>query len=99
MESETLERIIEIDQRSQSNSQRLEKLEKDTSAIYELAKNVAVMSESMKVQNATLAEVKADVQQLKSIPAKRWEQVVDKVAFGLIGILLGAVVSYVVSQL
>ena len=42
----------------------------------------------------TLGAIKADVSELKSKPAKRWEGIVDKILFGIVG----AVLAYLLTQ-
>lgn len=91
--------IAEVDQRSKSNTHRLDTLEKTANSIHELAQSVAVMAKGQEHLTKDVTEIKEDVQALKAIPSKRWEQVVDKVFFGLVGLILGAIVSAIVAAL
>lgn len=92
-------KVTETDERSRSNTKRLDRLEQTVDAIHELAKNVALLAESQKVVKGDVEEIKKDVQDLKAIPAKRWEQVVDKVVFGFVGAIVGALAAFIIKAL
>ena len=68
-------------------------------AIHELAKNVAVLAESLGSVKADVQEIKVDVQGLKALPAKRWELVVEKLIFGVVAAGLVALAGIVISKL
>lgn len=99
MEPDVITRLTEIEARSKSNTKRLDKLETDLSLLHDLSQSVAVMAESVKNLTTTVQEVKSDVQAIKSIPAKRWESVVEKIFFGLAATALGALVTFAVTKL
>lgn len=84
----------EADERSRSNERRIKRLEDTVDAIHELATNVALLAHGLERQDKDIKEIKADVQTLKAVPAKRWEQVVEKVFFGAVGALVGALVAF-----
>lgn len=85
--------LAEVDSRCKSNTHRIDSLEKTTDSIHELAQSVAVMAEGQKHITKDVAEIKTDVQELKSVPKKRWEQVIDKVFFGVVGALIAGVIA------
>lgn len=87
-EYEFAEKLIEIDQRSKSNSHRIETVEKNQQALNDIATSVAVMAEQMKAMNQNVDDLTDKVEALETKPAKRWDSVVDK----LIGALVGAFV-------
>lgn len=100
MESEDLvARVIETEERSKSNTKRIDRLETNVEAIHELAQSVAVMAESVKTVKRDVEEIKTDVQALKAIPGKRWEAVVDKIIFGVIAAALVSLVGIAISKL
>lgn len=92
-------KVTETEERSKSNTKRLDRLEQTVEAIHELAKNVALLAESQKVVKGDVEEIKKDVQDLKAIPAKRWEQVIDKVIFGFVGAIVGALAAFIIKAL
>ena len=84
------ERLAQVELRSRNNSERLDRLERTAESIHELAQSVAVMAQAQEHLSRDVGEIKEDVQQLKELPARRWEQVIEKVIFGLICTVLGA---------
>lgn len=84
-----------VEQRSKSNSHRLEALEKQTEAVNRLATSVAVMAERVEVTGGKVDSLCADVQELKSEPGKRWKSMVERVIY----IVVAAVVGFILARL
>ena len=94
-DTEIAGRLSAVEQRSKSNSHRLEALEKQTEAVNRLATSVAVMAERVEVTGVKVDGLCADVQELKAEPGKRWKGVVEKVIY----IVVAAVVGFILAQL
>lgn len=94
-EAEISKWISAVEQRSKSNSHRLEALEKQTEALNTLATSVAVMAEKVEVTGEKVDGLCTDVQELKSEPGKRWKSVVERVIY----IVIAAVLGYVLARL
>nr|DAW55249.1 MAG TPA: hypothetical protein [Caudoviricetes sp.] len=94
-EAEISKWISAVEQRSKSNSHRLEALEKQTEALNTLATSVAVMAEKVEATGEKVDGLCTDVQEIKQRPAKRWESVVVQV----ISILVAAALGYVLARL
>ena len=94
-EAEVSKWISAVEQRSKSNSHRLETLEKQTKVLNTLATSVAVMAEKVKATGEKIDGLCTDVQEIKQRPAKRWESVVVQV----ISILVAAALGYVLARL
>lgn len=94
-ETEIAGRLSAVEQRSKSNSHRLEALEKQTEALNTLATSVAVMAEKVETTGDKVDSLCADVQEIKQKPAKRWETVTVQV----ISILVAAVLGYIIARL
>lgn len=94
-EAEITKWISAVEQRSKSNSHRLEALEKQTEALNTLATSVAVMAEKVEATGEKVDGLCTDVQEIKQRPAKRWESVVVQV----ISILVAAALGYVLARL
>ena len=94
-ETEIAGRLSAVEQRSKSNSHRLDALEKQTEALNTLATSVAVMAERVEVTGGKVDSLCADVQELKSEPGKRWKAVVEKVIY----IVVSAVVGFILARL
>lgn len=94
-DTEIVERLTAVEQRSKSNSHRLETLEKHTDALNTLATSVAVMAERVETTGDKVDSLCADVQELKSEPGKRWKLVVEKVIY----IVVAAVMGFILARL
>ena len=77
------------------NEARIEKLEKEHTALHDLAKSVAVMAEQLKTMNGTVDTLADKVGELEAKPAKRWDSAVDKVLMAILAALVGFVLAQV----
>lgn len=93
-ETEIAGRLSAVEQRSKSNSHRLDAVEKNTEAVNHLATSVAVMAERMEVTGAKVDSLCSDVQDLKAEPGKRWKFVVEKAVY----IAVSAVMGYILAK-
>lgn len=96
------ERMAALEQRCKSNSHRLEHLEKQQEAIYSLAASLQVMATEQKHQTETIKSIKDDVVRLEgkvdvleAKPGKRWEGIVDKLVWGIVGAVLAFVLAMI----
>ena len=90
-------KLAETEARSKSNTHRLDKIEDDFDALNKLASAMEVMANEQKHQGEAVAEIKTDVtalgQKVDAIekkPAKRWDGMVEKVIYGIVGCLVTA---------
>jgi hypothetical protein len=86
-------RLTEVEQRSKSNTHRINELAEWQKAMNELATSVALMTREQKNMRDDLSEVKKDVKSLTNLPAKRWNDVVEKLVWLVLG---GAVTALLV---
>ena len=94
-DAEMAGRLAAVEQRSKSNSHRLENLEKNTEAVNQLATSVAVMAERMETTGEKVDGLCSDVQDLKAEPGKRWKFVVEKAVY----IAISAIMGYILARL
>lgn len=87
-------RLAEVEQRSKSNTHRIDELAKEQKALNELATSVALMTQEQKDIREDISEVKKDVKTLTNLPAKRWNDVVEKLAW----LILGGAVAALLAQ-
>lgn len=85
---EMTERLVEVEQRSKSNTHRLDAVEKNQEALNSIATSVAVMAEQQKNISDKVDTIDAKVDTLESKPGKRWEGLVDKLLFAAAGAVL-----------
>ena len=97
-------KLVEVDARSKSNTHRLDDMD-DT--LQRLTTAVEVMATEQKHQSETMAEIKTDVTALgkkvdaiEKKPGKRWDGMVEKIIYGIVGSLvtaLGAGILYLLA--
>ena len=85
---EMTERLVEVEQRSKSNTHRLDAVEKNQEALNSIATSVAVMAEQQKNISDKVDTIDAKVDTLESKPGKLWESLVDKLLFAVAGAVL-----------
>lgn len=94
-------RLTAVEERSKSNTHRIDKLEESTEAINRLATSMEViaerqvqMSERQVRMAESMDELDGKVTALEQKPAKRWDGMVDKA----IGAAVGVVIAYLLAQ-
>lgn len=81
-------KLTEIDARSKSNLHRIDGLEKKVDALADVVSVLQAMKKDLEYLAVTVNETKDDVKSLKEKPAKRWDALVEKVLFGIVGAVL-----------
>ena len=88
-------KLQETTDRSIRNEGRIKKLEGEHEVLQSLATSVAVMAEQIKNMNISVTTLSGKVDKLEEKPAKRWENVVDKiimtVAAAVVGFIQGKI--------
>lgn len=87
-------RLAEVEQRSKSNTHRIDELAQEQKALNELATSVALMTQEQKDIREDISEVKKDVKSLTNLPAKRWNDVIEKIVW----LVLGGAVAALLAQ-
>lgn len=87
-------RLAEVEQRSKSNTHRIDELAKEQKELNELATSVAMMTQEQKDIRVDISEVKKDVKTLTNLPAKRWNDVIEKIVW----LVLGGAVAALLAQ-
>ena len=88
------DRLTKVEDRSKSNTHRIESLEKRQNDTEKLVTSVAIIAEKQKDMEGDVKEMKCDVKKLIEKPAKRWDGVVDKIIYTVVG----AVVAYLLAK-
>ena len=95
MNEEQLKTLVECEQRSKSNTKRIDKLEANYEALNKLTTSVEVMATKLDTMNESLKEVSDKVAEQASKPGKRWESIVEKVLL----VVVSAVVVYALAKI
>lgn len=80
MELSIEHRLTEVEERAKSNQHRIEKLETSTEVLTRLATSMEVMAEKQERVADAVDELDGKVTALEAKPAKRWDELVSKLA-------------------
>lgn len=94
MKREHEHRLTAVEDRSKSNTHRIDRLEKTTSALNSLATSVAVMANEQKRMGENLEKVTEAIETIEAKPGKRWDSIVEKAILTIVGILVGAALAH-----
>ena len=95
MDLEHEQRLTAVEERSKSNSHRLDKLEESNEVISRLATSMAVMASTQEPVADTVDKLDGKVTALEGKPGKRWDNLVEK----LIRTIAAAIVGYVLARI
>lgn len=94
MDLEHEKRLADVENRSKSNTKRLDKLEENTEAINKLATSLEVMATQQEGMSKTLDRLDAKVENIEAKPAKRWEMITEKIVLMIVAALVGAALAH-----
>lgn len=77
------------EQRSKSNTHRIDKLEEQQKQLSDLVSAVAVLAERQDQIGDDVNSIKREIKVLAEKPAKRWDGVVDKIISAIIAAIMG----------
>lgn len=95
MNEDQIQRLAEVEQRSKSNTHRLDKLEANWEALNKLAVSVETMGVNIANMDKTIQRLDAKVEEQAAKPGKRWEAVAEKAIL----VIVGAVIAYMLSKI
>lgn len=94
MEVKIEHRLTEVEERSKSNSHRLDEVEKRQDNLDKLVGTVSLLAEQEKRVEADVKEVKADVKEIASKSGRRWENLINQI----ITIIVAAVAGFFLAK-
>ena len=90
----TLEhRLTEVEERSKSNTHRLDDMEKRQDNLDELVGTVKVLAVREEAVENDVKEIKSDVKSLTSKPGQRWDNLVDKIILTVAAAIVGFILA------
>lgn len=93
MDLEHEKRLTEVEERSKSNSHRLDEVEKRQNSFDELVGAVKVLAVREENVENDVKEIKSDVKSLTNKPAQRWEGLMDKIVITIAAAVIGFLLS------
>lgn len=82
-------RLTAVEERSKSNTHRIDELYEKQEKMSETIKTVAVMASEQTHIKEDVSEIKSDVKKLMGRDGKRWEMVVEKVILLAVAAMVG----------
>ena len=82
-------KVQQVEDRSESNSRRLDEVEKKLADNDQMLASIARLDQRQKDMDTDVKEIKTDVKALGGKPAKRWESIVDKALMAVVTALVG----------
>ena len=95
MDLEHERRLTEVEARSESNTHRLNEVEKKQNDLTELVTTVGVLATREEQVEKDVKEIKSDVKILTGKPGKRWDGLVSQI----ITLVVAAVVGFFLAKL
>lgn len=84
-----------VDQRTRSNTHRIDDLEKDHEALNRLATAVEVMATKQDSMGSSVDKLADKVAALEAEPGKRWKFVVEKAIYFIVAAVMGFILARV----
>lgn len=88
-------RLTTVEDRSESNTKRLDEMEKRQDDLDELVSTVKVLAVREEAVENDVKEIKSDVKSLTGKPAQRWENLITQ----LITIVVAAVAGFILAKI
>lgn len=89
-------RLSHVEDRSKSNTHRLDKLEQQQGEMSDLVKSVATIAQKQVDMEGDVREVKSDIKSLLAVPAGHWRTVITAAITAVVGALAGAIIALVI---
>lgn len=89
IETEYVERLTKVEERSKSNTHQIEDLKPVVAEIHTMSMTMVELTGEMKHTSCSLAEIKEEVGALKQEPANKWRRLGDKAIDTVVGIIVG----------
>ena len=89
MDLEHEQRLTAVEERSKSNSHRLNKLEESNEVISRLATSMEVMASKQEQVADTVDKLDGKVTALEGKPGKRWDNLVEKLIWAVVAAVAG----------
>ena len=93
MTKEELQRLTQVEHRSKSNTKRLDGLDQTINNIQDLTLAVKEIAVEMKAMREDMNKIDKRVMAIESKPVKRWENIIDKIIFTILGLVIAFIFS------
>lgn len=91
MDKDDIKLLTEIDQRSKSNTKRLDEHDIKIAKLSDVYVALTQVSDKVNVIDDDVKEIKGDLQIIKEKPTKRYEQIVGYILSAIVGGIIGLI--------
>ena len=98
-EKELIERLVETEQRSKSNTKRIDEIEIEVKEYRELTVAVKEIATEMKHLREDQADINKRLKTIEEKPGKEYEEVKSKIKWQIIGFGLGIILMFIAFKL
>lgn len=95
MTKEEIQLLTKTADRAKSNTRRLDKLDSRVEDIYELTLSVKEIATEMKAMREDMNKIDSRVLAIETKPSKRYEGIVDKIIYTILGIIIAFIFSQI----
>lgn len=95
MDFEHEKRLTEVEERSKSNSHRLDDVERRQDNLDDLVSTVKVLAVREENVETDVKEIKSDVKSLTSKSGQRWDSLVDKIILTVAAAIVGFILAQI----
>lgn len=95
MEISIEHRLTEVEERSKSNSHRLEELERRQDNLDDLVSTVKVLADREERVESDVKEIKTEVKNITSKSGKRWDNLINQI----ITIVVAAIAGFILAKI
>lgn len=88
MDFEHEKRLTEVEERTKSNSHRIDELEKRQDNLDDLVGTVKVLAVREENVESNVKEIKSDVKSLTGKSGRRWDSIVDKIIMTVVAAVI-----------
>ena len=93
MEINIEHRLTSVEDRSKSNTKRLDEMEKRQNDLDALVGTVKVLADREERVEEDVKEIKSDVKTLTNKPAKKWDNLVNQIVYLVVAAIVGFVLA------
>ena len=94
MDMEHERRLTEVEERSKSNTKRLDDMERRQDDLDELVSTVKVLAVREENVESDVKEIKSDVKSLTNKSAQRWDGLVEKIVWTIAAAVVGFIMAH-----
>lgn len=95
---EFAEHLGRVEAKVEYHDQQINSLVKSQEALHKIATSVEILATKQGSMDEKLDEVVTKVEDLESLPAKRWRAVVEKILLTAVAVTVTAIVTYLLTK-